>query len=65
MKKGIIKGTRKAGENAVVIVDGDVTVTWDSGETVKFVSENAFEAWAGTGKWGSGNLYIESIKWDN
>ena len=65
-KKGIIKGTHKAGENAIVIVenDGSVVVTWDSDLEVKFVSEEAFEPWVGGGKWAGKNTYIDEVIWD-
>lgn len=56
-----IIGTRKAGCNADVTIDdtGRVTVAWESGEVVRFVSREAFEAWANP----SNNQYVASIQY--
>jgi hypothetical protein len=64
-KTGKIEGTKKAGEGANVVVadSGQVIVTWNNGEKVTFVSEAAFDAWVGGGKWAAANPYIKSVTW--
>jgi hypothetical protein len=65
MKTGKIEGTKKAGENAGVVLEdsGKVIVTWDSGSKVKFKSEGAFKAWVGGGNWAGKNPYVKSVTW--
>jgi hypothetical protein len=58
MKIAKITGTKKAGENATVTQEGNIiTVTWDSGELVKFEGIDNFKTWS------SNNRFVASVEY--